>query len=464
MSRSYYDILGVPATATAPEIKKAYHKQALKFHPDRNHGGDPEKFQEINTAYHTLSDASKRRVYDQGGADAVRMYENYYEEGGEGAIAVYACLAYLLLLLLFLVPLFIALKVDGNVAWTWRTTFVPVWIMDCLVGLAVLVLLLSIRERRHLVLFLVILAQLGVMVAVQVFIARKLDGMHADMSWTEILLPLIVFDAVRLISALFVEALPGRFDEQLRLGRVYAMGYFGFLLLKMLTRAGNLLTLILFALRLDDPAGETQGFAWVLVFLPALLAAFVSNVVGLQSEKKTIDRVEFTAPAGADDPAIAEQRQRLQGQWVAFVISILIILATFILLIMRLDLGYPLKANVILIPIYIMFGLVLGCIPLCMLCVKPADGAPQAAAAPDMGDVEAGIPHDAADAGYPGAATSAARGGYNPYARDGDDEAPAAADSDQAIILAPPPPPAASAYAGSDDESVTEDRPLLRSP
>lgn len=66
----YYDILGVTKTASADEIKKAYRKQALEWHPDR-HKDDKEaaekRFKEINEAYQVLSDPGKRSSYDQFG-------------------------------------------------------------------------------------------------------------------------------------------------------------------------------------------------------------------------------------------------------------------------------------------------------------------------------------------------------------------------------------------------------------
>ncbi|XP_062300014.1 dnaJ homolog subfamily B member 9-like [Scomber scombrus] len=66
--RDYYDILGVPKDATDRQIKKAFHKLALKYHPDRNKGPDAEvKFREIAEAYETLSDDKRRREYDQFG-------------------------------------------------------------------------------------------------------------------------------------------------------------------------------------------------------------------------------------------------------------------------------------------------------------------------------------------------------------------------------------------------------------
>ncbi len=69
----YYDILGVSKSSSADEIKKAYRKQALAWHPDR-HASDKEaaekKFKEINEAYQVLSDPQKKAAYDQYGHDA----------------------------------------------------------------------------------------------------------------------------------------------------------------------------------------------------------------------------------------------------------------------------------------------------------------------------------------------------------------------------------------------------------
>lgn len=67
--RDYYDVLGVSKDASEDEIKKAYRKRAMKFHPDRN-SDDPkaeEKFKEASEAYEVLSDSQKRQRYDQYG-------------------------------------------------------------------------------------------------------------------------------------------------------------------------------------------------------------------------------------------------------------------------------------------------------------------------------------------------------------------------------------------------------------
>ena len=67
--RDYYEVLGVGKTSSADEIKKAYRKLALKYHPDRNKNDKTAeaKFKEASEAYHVLSDNSRRKNYDQFG-------------------------------------------------------------------------------------------------------------------------------------------------------------------------------------------------------------------------------------------------------------------------------------------------------------------------------------------------------------------------------------------------------------
>src|SRR6202000_3139825 len=67
--RDYYEVLGVPKSASAEEIKKSYRKVAMQFHPDRNPGDKAaeEKFKEAAEAYEVLSDADKRAQYDRYG-------------------------------------------------------------------------------------------------------------------------------------------------------------------------------------------------------------------------------------------------------------------------------------------------------------------------------------------------------------------------------------------------------------
>ncbi len=79
MKKDYYELLDVSKSSTEEEIKKAYRKMAMKYHPDRNQGDKKaeDKFKEINEAYEVLGDPSKRKMYDQFGHAA-------FSQGGPG--------------------------------------------------------------------------------------------------------------------------------------------------------------------------------------------------------------------------------------------------------------------------------------------------------------------------------------------------------------------------------------------
>lgn len=88
--RDYYEVLGISKDASADEIKKAFRRKAIEFHPDKQ-GGDEAKFKEVNEAYEVLKDPSKKQRYDQFGHAGVggnggggNPFEGFGGFGGQG--------------------------------------------------------------------------------------------------------------------------------------------------------------------------------------------------------------------------------------------------------------------------------------------------------------------------------------------------------------------------------------------
>ncbi|HEY1041475.1 MAG TPA: DnaJ C-terminal domain-containing protein [Candidatus Paceibacterota bacterium] len=77
--KDYYEVLGVPKTASQAEIKKAFYEHARTHHPDK--GGDEARFKEVNEAYQTLSDEQKRKQYDMYGSAGAQGFDGF---GGGG--------------------------------------------------------------------------------------------------------------------------------------------------------------------------------------------------------------------------------------------------------------------------------------------------------------------------------------------------------------------------------------------
>ncbi len=75
--RDFYDVLGVSKNASPEELKSAYRKLAVKYHPDKNPGDEQaaDYYKKINRAYEVLTDDEKRQMFDNGGEDQLMRFE-----------------------------------------------------------------------------------------------------------------------------------------------------------------------------------------------------------------------------------------------------------------------------------------------------------------------------------------------------------------------------------------------------
>jgi hypothetical protein len=142
-----YDVLEIPPTASQEDIKKAYRRLAMVYHPDKAGPEGAPKFREINAAYSTLSDTNLRAVYDKYGDRGLQYADTAFGEtamhfgGGGGAmktiLTLTVLLAFVFASMLIIFFSFLAAKIDGRVDWTWPQVISPLFVLDgiLLIGL-----------------------------------------------------------------------------------------------------------------------------------------------------------------------------------------------------------------------------------------------------------------------------------------------------------------------------------------
>ncbi|KAJ2788263.1 hypothetical protein GGI15_000068 [Coemansia interrupta] len=145
-----YMALGVSQDSTQPEIKRAYRRLALQYHPDRNPGASGSEFVRIQYAYDVLSDERKRRIYDRYGDIGIQMAGRM---GGElldpkvsNLLSVFAFVSALVSVLLISFFALLAKRVDHAVEWSYKVVFAPLWVVDMMLVAGVVA---SIVLRRQ---------------------------------------------------------------------------------------------------------------------------------------------------------------------------------------------------------------------------------------------------------------------------------------------------------------------------
>lgn len=155
-SDQLYRALELPRTATQLEIKKAYRRLALILHPDKNPSPQAaDRFRDVNQAWLVLGDEKTRQIYDKYGMQGVEMARQFGGGGGDngdgdiGKMAAMLALNYekialvgfmlvsIMVAFLSLFPIFLALRGDSVVMWSYGVVFVPVWLVDAFIYLGI---------------------------------------------------------------------------------------------------------------------------------------------------------------------------------------------------------------------------------------------------------------------------------------------------------------------------------------
>ncbi|RHY71720.1 hypothetical protein DYB30_000731 [Aphanomyces astaci] len=231
-----YDVMGVAPTVTPEELKKAYRRKALQLHPDKR-GNTPEaqeEFTVMKAAYDILSDPKQRDIYDMMGEDGVKLVHQYgdlrpdellaamlnslAQSGPLGKCIIFSFVA-VFLCFFILIPLFVCLKVDQDIGWSWLTVFTPLWILDgiylCCVGCSFFEQAPDIHQDAEdrpspsvrILLKLLLLLKGGLFVGFQLLVAMKLQGALPNLAMPLVFAPYFVLEGFYLVEKIIAGVL-----------------------------------------------------------------------------------------------------------------------------------------------------------------------------------------------------------------------------------------------------------------
>ncbi|KAF9537591.1 hypothetical protein EC957_007944 [Mortierella hygrophila] len=417
-----YETLGIPKSSTQDEIKKAYRRLALRYHPDKvNVAEVPDhetRFRDIAAAYEVLSDPKKRQVYDRYGMMGVQMAGT---EIGARLVEIESLLCTLFIALSFVLTLIIiffallSLRVDGKVSWNYAIVFIPLWIMDAFLFFATLTRLIQpsaddndeddhhhedhdderdagngegsssnaggdreerrrqkkARQKRERFLSgFVGLINLILFTAFQVLIVKKAND-PTSIPASTVFAPYFVLEGFFFLLALIQVAVALKATSAIEVPLSAKLGMVFEALWWKVTR---LVLAVLIMLRIDD----NITCSWQIVFIPLYLVA-VKYIIQLIIGYRTFSRMQN-----------AEMRQQGHALMTASACT-LAVLGSLVyslvgLLAAKLD-GHAYSASMVLIPVFMVLSILLCCSGCCLPCLLLASSAGEDGLSPENAEV-----------------------------------------------------------------------------
>jgi hypothetical protein len=373
-----YALLEIEPTATEEELKKAYKKMALKYHPDKNPGQE-EKFKEISNAYNILLDPSRKEVYDVYGDEGVALYENgVFGEDGEfmhfmpflqnpAFVGLFACLLLIGWILAFLFALFIVLKVDGDVDWNWGVVFVPMWIINVVPFCYVCALpKISSTKLKGLASAIQLMSLFVFEILLCIQLHREEHNRSNTWKWSVVFIPVYIEEFLHILKRISMST-QKKYKEEVEAqtsGFMFGIGYLGYLLRKLFIPAMRVWFVVFLMLKLD----EKVSWSWWINAIPLFVGIGWKVLVTIADDVKMLKKA-------TDAEEQAKTKAVLIGMSVIILLMLSVVLAFIILVVIKLDDATAMSLAKVFIPAFIVFGLgccCLCCLPILCCCCAPA--------------------------------------------------------------------------------------------
>mmetsp|Transcript_56253 Transcript_56253/g.137986 ORF Transcript_56253/g.137986 Transcript_56253/m.137986 type:complete len:410 (-) Transcript_56253:1-1230(-) len=372
-TRDLYEVLGVERDATDSQLKRAYHKLAMVHHPDKranNPDGSDKTFKEIGYAYHILSDPDKRQIYDLGGSEAVEQQEGMANINIDmlllnvlmwetGQKMCFLCVLMLMLMEVIILPLLIALRLDGSLEWSWFGVFAPLWIP---LGLMVLGLLYApfqikmlfkaagddaqkVMQARAGAMGCVVMGVLfGCFAGSLAMLCERLEG-DSGLTYVHVLIPVLVVEGLitlSLCAAPMKDALEALVWKTLRVA-----------------------FLVLVAMKLDGSA-----LSWFVALGPLIVWSTLSLAM---LTKEYMEHKQLRAKGKERNVHLDEEASKYAPFFFGLRACVLGgILISVVLLSLKLDLGVPVSYAGMVAPSLFSFAVAYGMIVAALLFYKPS--------------------------------------------------------------------------------------------
>lgn len=290
-TKNLYDILEISQNASEEEIKRAFRKQALKYHPDKA-GNSPEavmQYDAVQRAHQILSDSKQRQIYDKYGEAGLSTFSQMGEFAPFLDPSALPQLHWLLfaisigLCLLIVSPVLLALKIDQNFA-TYTIALSPLFLIDFVIYVLIIssmfigVIHYEGDSRSEMIRGLIfkglVFVYFGLIGAFEILLAIKLDGI-VEFNWWGVFTPLLLWELMNFIMIMIptvIQSLERVYEEEMPEGRRHTIpevlfitiGNFYFFSLRFIQQI-----LIIFKI------GSGSDVNWALIFLPMWILGFV---------------------------------------------------------------------------------------------------------------------------------------------------------------------------------------------